>query len=379
MIYIFVFLGEFGFELFNWQGVVRKFAATISSDDEIICCSRANLYPLYETATAYIDISEVELFQQGRAAGYWVLPTRTRIPDPIKLWASERKLKAALKSFILNQLRTTNKIRLHDSYRFIFSCDKHTINGCDFGRSKPPIRLGLSTVYWRLKLTFSAYNEQIDKLKLYLYKFLSIDHTRREGDIYDQLDLSNNIFKRIEPELMVLNKVEEKLGWSLTKPFVLCQARQRDIPQASEDSLPGEKLEQFIETLAGEVNVVLLSFNTGRWLDSYSSFENYPGCSYYHCSSFPEQACLIHFAKHCLFFTEGDLGSHTYVPPFMGKDVTVVAPHSVYQLVSAPIDFWNQEVFRFGGQMLPRTSEDVFSSTSSQLAFIDELLERSVG
>ena len=71
MIYIFTFLGEFGFELFNWQGVIRKFAQTISPTDKIVCCSRANLYPLYETAAAYIDISEVELFQQNRSFGQW--------------------------------------------------------------------------------------------------------------------------------------------------------------------------------------------------------------------------------------------------------------------------------------------------------------------
>ena len=29
MNYIFVFLGEFGYELLNWQGAIRKFAGTI--------------------------------------------------------------------------------------------------------------------------------------------------------------------------------------------------------------------------------------------------------------------------------------------------------------------------------------------------------------
>ena len=380
MIYIFTFLGEFGVELLNWQGVIRKFAQTISPTDKIVCCSRANLYPLYETAAAYIDISEVELFQQNRACGYWCFPTQSSVPNPIKLWAFERRLKAQIKSFVLNQLRRTNKISANDSYRFIFSCDKLKINGCQFGSSKRSVRFALSKVYWKLKSAFPAVDEQIVWLRWVLFKTiksLETHNARRDGDIYDLLDLSNNIFKKIEADLTVLPTVQEQLGW-LEKPFVLCQARQRDIPQVSEDILPKEKLGQLIEALAGEVNVVLLSFNSGRWLDSYSSFKDYSGCFHYHCSSFPEQACLIHFAKHCLFFTEGDLGSHTYVPPFMGKDVTLVAPRSIYQLESAPIDFWNQKVFRFGGQMIPIASEEAFSSKDSLHALVDEIIERSL-
>ncbi len=34
MTYIFVFLGEFGYEILNWQGVVRRFAQTIEPGDK---------------------------------------------------------------------------------------------------------------------------------------------------------------------------------------------------------------------------------------------------------------------------------------------------------------------------------------------------------
>ncbi len=41
MNYIFAFIGEFGYELFNWQGVVRKWANNYKKDnDKIIICSR---------------------------------------------------------------------------------------------------------------------------------------------------------------------------------------------------------------------------------------------------------------------------------------------------------------------------------------------------
>ena len=62
----------------------------------------------------------------------------------------------------------------------------------------------------------------------------------------------------------------------------------------------------------------------------------------------------------------------------MGKDVTLVAPRSIYQLESAPIDFWNQKVFRFGGQMIPIASEEAFSSKDSLHALVDEIIERSL-
>ncbi len=143
MIYIFTFLGEFGFELFNWQGVIRKFATTISPDDQIICCSRANLYPLYELA-------EVELFQQNRACEYWCFPTQNDIPNPIKLWTFERRLKPQIKSFVLNRLRAMNQIEANDSLHFIFSSDKLKLNGCSFGGTLPtggPARAFLSSVY----------------------------------------------------------------------------------------------------------------------------------------------------------------------------------------------------------------------------------------
>ena len=51
MNYVFVFLGEFGYELFNWQGVIRKFSRLVAPGDKIICCSRAHLHLLYDTAS----------------------------------------------------------------------------------------------------------------------------------------------------------------------------------------------------------------------------------------------------------------------------------------------------------------------------------------
>jgi hypothetical protein len=352
MTYVFTFLGEFGYELFNWQGVVRKFAGTIAPSDSIVCCSRANLYPLYETASRYVDIAEAESFRGSTASMYYAMQAGDLDANSKRNRLFCRRLREDLTSFILRRLGVAGKARKCLSWRggllprfvlrpppevyvFVFSCEKRELNGCIFG-CNPDVLLA-------------------------------------EAGIYESLDLDNNVFKRIEPDLSVRGAVEEKLGWDLETPFVLCQTRSREIVVRSEELVPKERL---IEALARRTRVVQLSFSTGRHLDSYSSFADKPNCSLYHCGSFVEQACLVHFARHCLFFTEGDFGSHIYVPPFLGKDVVTIAPADVYELGTTPIDFWNRTVFRFGGQIIPKISEQVFASDESMMGVADGLLSR---
>ena len=347
MVYIFTFGGEFGYELFNWQGVIRKFSHTISASDRIVCCSRANLYPLYETAHQYIDISEIEMFRQSVACGYFALhPEDLTLNSPQNL-DFDRRLKKELKTFILKRLAEglppsllrslwRNLLPGGSNYQFVFSSEKTELNGCRFGCDRT--RFGTDP---------------------------------SEGNIYDLLDLKNNEYKVIEAPLEARQAIEKTLGWSLETPFVLCQTRARDIVIRSKCRVPKERL---IEQLSRKVKVVLLSFATGRALDSYSAFRGLPDCYSYACGSFVEQACLVHFAKRCVFFTEGDFGSHMYVPPFLGKDVVAIAPGDIYDLGTTPIDFWNRNVFRFGGQIIPKISEEVFASQRTVSRFIDELV-----
>lgn len=340
MIYIFTFLGEFGYELLNWQGVIRKFARTIGPSDRVICCSRAGLYPLYETADGYIDISKVKLFEKSVACIYYALASPSYVLDSRMNLIYARQLKAKLSSFILRRLKVMKLLdkRPSDSCRFIFSSDRVELNGCIFGARRSP------------------YDP--------------------EYDIYECLDLDNNIYKKIEPDFSISETVEKKLGWRLKEPFILCQGRKRSdrTTVTSKDTLPSERL---IRALAREIKVVLLSFSTGREFDSYSEFKDVSGAYLYPCSLFPEQALLIQAAANCLFFTEGDFGSHIYLPPFMGRDVTAIAPWTVYQLGSTPIDFWNQNIFRFGGRIIPAVSEEVFASESSMSCIKEAILSRS--
>lgn len=397
MNYVFVFLGEFGYELFNWQGVVRKFSKTISSMDDIICCSRASLSPLYESASYFIDLSELGIFKNSVASMYFALrPTQfaaykndkrqlkkkfksfvfqiyekalhyVKLPDWDNLWKPvahayrnfrpeknldicslenltfDQELKKELKSFILQELELRHGRR--DDIVFIFSSDRTQLNGCVFGCDRRLAALG-------------------DPL---------------EGNIYQKLDLKNNTFQKIEADISVRHSIERKLGWNLAKPFILVQTRNRDIGVRSDALVPKEPL---IEELARRYEIVLLSFQTGRSLDSYSKFREIENTYSYISRSFLEQACLIHYAKHCVFFTEGDFGSHIYVPPFLGNNVFAIAPRAVYHLdtivdipwSTTPIEFWNRNVFQFGGQIIAKVSEEVFESRKSMLQLVDEIV-----
>jgi hypothetical protein len=343
MTYVFVFLGEFGYELLNWQGVVRKFSRELGPDDRIIVCSRANVYPLYETAHRYFDISDIPAFRTSVACGYFALR-----PDDLSLNSAgnltfDRKLRRALEAEIRARLELPPPPRMgplarlfgNDTCRFIFSSEKTLLRNCAFGCDRA--RFGSDPV---------------------------------EGNIYDRIDLGNNKFQKIEPDLRMRRMLEGRLGFSLDEPFVLSQTRRRQIVVRSSRTVPNEQL---LTALAQQIRVVLLEFDTGRTLDSYSQFARIPGTSVCACRTFVEQTCLIHFSRHCVFFTEGDFGSHIYVPPLVGRDVSVVAPADVYRLGTTPIDFWNRAVFRFGGQIVAKIAEDVFASPERLGSFVGSM------
>ncbi len=332
MVYVFTFLGEFGYELLNWQGVVRKFARTVGPSDKIVCCGRKGLQPFYEEADLFIDISTVELFRSSVACAYYALASTVYDFESRGNRLYARRLKRALEAFLRDRLRQAGLAT--DSCRFVFSSDPTVLNGCVFG------------------VRASPYDP--------------------EYDIYDFLDTGNNAYARLEPVRSARRSTEDQLGSSLDEPFILCQMRKRgaEVPAGSMDSVPCEEL---LEPIARRARVVLLSFDTGRRLDSGSAWADLPGAVVFRCSSFSEQSCLIAFSSVCLFFTEGDFGSHIYLPPMFGKDVFAVAPWTVYQLGTSPIEFWNREVFRFGGAILPLVAEDIFASEASLADTVDRV------
>ncbi|MBR1730604.1 MAG: hypothetical protein IJ728_13900 [Selenomonadaceae bacterium] len=327
MIYAFVFLGEFGYELFNWQGLVRNFKAKCNDSDKIIIGGRNGMDIWYPYADAFIDISENPLFKSSRANCYWA----HKIDSPFDQEYMD-ELKASLHSQIEKQLKSIKIVGDNSNINFIFSCDFNLLNGIYFGPHNK---------------FFNIYGGEGHKQNLY------------EKISYDSAELKNQI--------------EETLSMKLSKPYILIQARKRDIVIRSTYVVPIEKL---IKKLSEKINVVLLNFDTGRAHDSKSELAEMENCHSIQISSSHEQAILIKYASECIFSTENDFGSHIYVPPFMGKDVIAIAGEDVYRIGTTPIKFWNDSIFKFGGKILPFISEKIFNTENSLKDFCKYIFQR---
>ncbi|MCE9611224.1 MAG: hypothetical protein K8R23_13595 [Chthoniobacter sp.] len=321
--YVFVFLGEFGYELFNWQGVVRKFASQLPTSSRIAIAGRRGLQPFYETAQEYVEISDFAPFRESVAAAYWAIPpdatSRDRSPKQL---AFAENLRAELRDHLTPKLRGTHRAE------FIFSTDLTAFPGCIFGADR--------RYYGR---------------------------PEHPGKIYGAPGLAeNNRYAKIEPDRSVRAEIERTLGFDLDRPYALVQTRRRAI--GPQHGMIVEE-EPVVRALAQHLPVIVLSFDTGRALDSASALGTETGAMIFPGRSFREQSCLIDHAARCVFITNGDLGSHTYLPPFLGRDVDIIASREIFQLPSAPIDFWNRNVFRFGGQMRAAPAEALFATDTS--------------
>lgn len=331
-VYVFVFLGEFGYEVLNWQGVVRKFAGRLPSSSKIVIAGRRGLQPFYEGAAQYIEIDDIPEYRESHAAAYFAMSPdefRRYLPPTEGQFAYDRDLRRTIESHV----RRVLKVKAWRT-EFVFSSQMNAIGDCIFG---------------------------VDP------RFYGLDSYH--GSIYGRLDLANNSYACLRPDDTARAGLEEKLGFSLDEPYVLVQGRRRTIgPQKGSRELDTDAV---IAELAKGHRVVYLGFRSGRYLDS-GSFGPGGAVTAYEAESFVEQSCLIAHASLCVFTTEGDLGSHTYLPPLLGRNVAVFASREVFEARSAPVEFWNRNVFRFGGQMIPWIADEL--DTPEQLrAAIDEL------
>ena len=319
--YIFTFLGEFGYEMFNWQGVVRKWATLYKlPQDRIIICGRKGLQPVYEFADEYIDISELESYKKSTAGIYIAVLELALGYDQEGCSKLNRKCVDDIKVEVQEFLQET--ITLHEP-QWIWSSDPQYLEDCKFGKIGP-----------------------------------------QQGGIYSKrrtpwsfLDVRNNMFAKIKSHNQTDWKmyIQSKYNLDLNDDYILCQSAKRDsfMTTKSKELIDHD---QVMNEISKHRRVVYLNFDTGRVGDCKST----DGSSNFHsisCDGFEQQSCLINNASDCVFFTEGDFRSHLYVPPFLGKDIKIVAHSEVFGLHSAPINFWNQEVFTFGGQMIPYSYE----------------------
>lgn len=332
MVYVFVFMGEFGYELLNWHGVVQKFRR-LNPKARVIAASRSDVAALYPGAI-YVDIAACAPFRDSVASGYAALRPGDEQPSSQANARFDAGLRAALRRHVLDELQRRDPVRARVLRllrpRFVFSSGKTVLGECTFGAH--PALFG---------------------------------NVPGEGDIYDLLDLTNNFYFRVAAPPAARAELERRTGVSLDAPYVLVQARTRAIRARSLATVDAAPV---LSALARRTRVLFAEFATGRAADSYSAAPEHGAVVRVPVRSFAEQAALVEHARGCVFLTEGDFGSHIYVPPFLGRDVWSVAPREVYALDTAPLERWNRHVFRFGGQIRRVDAEDLQGAVLERFA-----------
>ena len=176
------------------------------------------------------------------------------------------------------------------------------------------------------------------------------------GTIYSGPVLSNNEYTKISVDNFECQPIlEAMLDFSLNQKYTLIQTAFRHTVRRSKVEIDHSRIFEYFKD---DSRIVLLDFNTNRFNDSFSKF-SHPDKIKISLDNFDEHACLIHHANRCVFLTEGDFRSHNYIPPLLGKDVISIAPKDVLSLPSSAIDFWNDNVFKFGGQIIPLEYEQL--------------------
>jgi hypothetical protein len=310
--FVFVFLGEFGYELLGWQGWVRRLARKLPPGSKLVCGVRPGMELLYERAALTVDVTQDPMYLRSVASGYWALHP---VHSSHHFCLTNRRYDALLKQ----RLRALIEPYLHGfpPAVFVFSSDAVQFGSIPFGAP-----WGCPMTFWRAACPVPG--------------------------IYEAMNPDLQEFRRIGPDPSDVMKFRTILGPLMDRGYVFVQGR---VPRLQR-LIPTEFL-GIIERIARYAPVVFARFDTGRAKDTVADIPDLPGVHRLVIRSFRDQVALISAARTCVVFTEGDLGSPAYVPPLAGKDVHVVAPAWVFSLPSAPVEYWNSTLFRFGGKMIP--------------------------
>ena len=279
---------------------------------------------MYEYADDYLDISQLKSIQNVVADCYtsYVFLDGTGPHLDRKEWKATRTGEHidTIKNEVMNSVTKEKNLTTDHRVKWIWSCDYEIMNGCLFGLERPGGQGGIYNVP------------------------------------HNKLNLSNNDYIKLPSADYLRDKVEDKLGFSLNEDYILCQTGFRQGYELSKVRIDHDTV---INKLKEECRVVLMDFKTFRLHDSYSEFET--DYDTIQIEDIKEQSVLISNAKRCVFFTEGHLRSHNYLPPMFGKDVDIVASKEIFTLSEAPLDFWNENVFKFGGKMIAKPYEDIIN------------------
>jgi hypothetical protein len=111
-------------------------------------------------------------------------------------------------------------------------------------------------------------------------------------------------------------------------------------------------VEDVVMGLSSSFPISLMQFESSRANDTVGAFpsslaELFP---LFRVKTLEEQIELVSRHRLCIFISDGDLRSHTYIPPLCGKHVIVITTQGIVNQAGY-VNFWNKKIFRFGGTM----------------------------
>jgi len=326
--FIFVFTGEFGYELLNWQGRIRKFSAE-HPGTKIVCASTEATRLLYLDFAEFIPLDGSDVFNKGIADTYFLRHQsfkRDGLKDVITAFIRRKQMS----KFIAGELA---EMDLKNS-RFIFSDKLTFVDGTQFGATRWAPRFNLL-------------------------------RKRNLQQIYDGLPSEETQYIELIPRESVMREVKKRiLDMGITSPFVVVQNADREtFLKKRRFELPTRDL---YSEISKQLPTVEISFRQIRRTDTQSPSTD--SNNVYLCTSLEEQAAIIRLSSFCIFMSSGDFRSLHYVPSFCGRDNYSITSSSI--ISNSAIGLWNAEVFMFGGKIIPMTAESLIFDVALKNNFL---------
>jgi len=300
---IFCFLGEFGYELLNWQGKIAHLAKKFP-DLNIVIAGRRATSVLYPQAISYFSIDYLPRYKASNARGYFASISNSQIS-----LALDSMFSIVLRMQIRKAFRNSGQSTSHAQVRWIFSDKETWIEGVQFGANR--FLFGRTSA-----LNVGSYRDSI----------------------YGDIDLYGNDIKPLRRKSNLTESTS-----------ILIMRANRDL--ISRDSKRVD-VEDVVMGLSTSFPVSLMQFESSRSNDTVGTF---PGSlsklfPVFKVETLEDQIEIVSRHRLCIFLSDGDLRSHTYIPPLCGKHVIVITTQGIVDQTSY-VHLWNEKIFRFGGAM----------------------------
>lgn len=317
-LYIFIFVGEFGYELINWQGKVRKFVEF--NPDALVAISGKNACEvLYrDFSDIYIALDECRAYKHSFADRYFAHAKNYRYKGKIsdlidEIWAV--KFRLLVKKFLIKELR--KKVEPNFRPFFVFSDLPKNIDGLTFGAPR---------------------------------SFFSRLFCSKPQDIYLNAPIQENSYRDIAENLRAHEISHVEVFSQSMRPRAIIQTASRNRINRVQNFLDEEV---FLNEIAKYWEVYLLEYESTRNSDTQGTFK-LDSFQKIRVKTLAEQISYLSKADVCISFTHGDFRSNTYVPALAGLKSFVITDKET--LKNSDIKLWNESVF--AGEIIPITLEN---------------------